>query len=1794
MDEDSELPFSYDGETDNEAIECPICYCPLIDPVEHQSLNQCTQLFCRQCVGKLDKCPFCRMAVPQWDTVTLSPATLKFLFRPLGELKVTCKVCKKSTTRKEIISHVESCSIVLPPGFVPKVEDTPTNNNNINNNSNSNSNNNINSNSNNNINSNINNNINNSNSNINNNNYNYNNDSNFNPQTRNTSFFDFTRKMFGTISGTPPPNTSNNINNSNNYPAVQYNSSTNLNSNTYSSNPTPSALNAPMTTLLSQQQPPHQPSAPPSQDLQPGTPYSHLAPKLASDSMQPPPPPPQSSATDYHSMFYPQQTPQPLQYPPQPNGGAGYYNQPPRPSTYMFGQPIYQNAPYQYPMQQPPPPQPSSYLYSYPPQPQPQPIPSGVTVTSTANPNGKVPLQTKNSIPPEFQHNYQNFKTVRDKETFSHKSIKTPIQMEIYRSATFNDVNGLLKDKPWKSFNIDNEQYYIKSKFDSADHYCLIITDLVMVWYKHSNQSQILKEKLRYNPHLDTKTEKVMELLSERMFEKKDETSYSIKIDNHFNIRLTLTTKISFYTFKWIFDCEPLEKDTILSVESRKIHSLFIKDNFILPLLYTHQDQQSELTLLNKKLVQKQQLQLQPQQQQQQPIHQNQIKKHDQPVSQSHSLSTLTQVSGTLNSPNNNNNGILLKSKSKQQTNSIRFNNNSINNNDNNDSFDQAKFQSKVFDLSGDKTLKIFSAYQDYLSTLNSLPLPTSNDNSNNINNNHSNNNNNNSSEITSNKNNNQSLNTTILSIDYNNINTDVNDNNNTLQLYYDETPKKQYSNIRDPKNNKTISAIPFSLGHTSNTSNIAALTTAKTVKINNNNNNSNSSVNITSSLSLSNWNEDNNDDNNSLNHINYMTSSFENFDSFTDNDDNNNDDNNNNNNNSNNNEYSDIGNKHNDENINRNHLNIQYHHDSFKESEELKRRLEIQEKIENDKNKRFAIDQNFLFVSKSSRLSDLLLPVNRNNYIDNNNIDDLSIVNNELQFTLNILNQYLQQKFVADKKRFCIVFSRSSYIESLRTQSLSQSIELQPYFHTYIDLESELSLLNDQLCTLESAARTLDIQISYNGGDSQEVTLATQIITKLIGQGYSFMPIADANAVYSQQQQQQQQLQQQPKQRSLNGNDEESDDEFRSKGETFVLIRGMPWSTNEGQIRDFFKPVPIMPNGITILMNSHGKQSGEAYIEFVDEDAARKANDYHRKMMRHRYIEVLPKPRAAAIAALRRDGGQHHHVLATKIVRLRGLPYNVTPADVISFFSGYAISGNNILIEKDYNGRVTGEGFVEFVTFETASSALKHLQHKAISSRYIELFPHDQHVNFEKKQQQQQQTNKQSQSQSQSPLQQHNQILSPPLNNNNILNNNMNNNNNQFQQQLMSRNNINNNFGFNNNINSNNNQQMMMNMNLGIGSGNGMGGMSNISSTSSSSSSFNYQNHSPTMIGMSGGSLMSSGMGGFNTNFINSASGSGAGNNNNNSYLGGGGNFSNTSGLGSGMGVLMGNSNTLGSGGFISNFNNSNSFPLNSNAMSNNGYIDSILSPGGLMMGQTSPNITPQMNPSNMMFNQQSSAMLQHLPTQIQLQSQLQSNPMQLPFNSQSYSGFIDASNSGSNSSGSGVGGGGNRTSRDRDKDFHPYSRGGGDGGVGGGGSNSRHGIRSYDHGNSNNSSNSSHHNSSGNSGGGGGRDSRERRRGKNRDYGSSGGGNHKGDHDYSEFTVKLRGLPYSATEDSIADFFDGLGVTNIKIIYQRGRPSGLAYVSLSSQYDYDQALKRNKNHMGSSVVVTVIHWYT
>ncbi|VDN06641.1 unnamed protein product [Thelazia callipaeda] len=78
------------------------------------------------------------------------------------------------------------------------------------------------------------------------------------------------------------------------------------------------------------------------------------------------------------------------------------------------------------------------------------------------------------------------------------------------------------------------------------------------------------------------------------------------------------------------------------------------------------------------------------------------------------------------------------------------------------------------------------------------------------------------------------------------------------------------------------------------------------------------------------------------------------------------------------------------------------------------------------------------------------------------------------------------------------------------------------------------------------------------------------------------------------------------------------------------------------------------------------------------------------------------------------------------------------------------------------------------------------------------------------------------------------------------------------------------------------------------------------------------------------------------------------------------------------------------------------------------------------------------------------------------------------------------------------------------------------------------------------------------------------------------------KGDEEVPyNFVVRLRGIPFSATDNDVKEFFDGLEVADVVIDKEPGgRPSGEAFVRFASKQHAEMALERNRNNMGSRYV--------
>uniref|UniRef100_A0A3B4ZDT9 G-rich RNA sequence binding factor 1 n=1 Tax=Seriola lalandi dorsalis TaxID=1841481 RepID=A0A3B4ZDT9_SERLL len=175
-------------------------------------------------------------------------------------------------------------------------------------------------------------------------------------------------------------------------------------------------------------------------------------------------------------------------------------------------------------------------------------------------------------------------------------------------------------------------------------------------------------------------------------------------------------------------------------------------------------------------------------------------------------------------------------------------------------------------------------------------------------------------------------------------------------------------------------------------------------------------------------------------------------------------------------------------------------------------------------------------------------------------------------------------------------------------------------------------------------------------------------------------------------------------------------------KKEVFIIkVKGLPWSCSAQDLLQFFSECRIRDGvkGIHLTVDKLGRPSGRAFIEMEHEEDVGKALEKHRQYLGPRYVEVYEVTNSDAETILR---NALQAPADDCVVRLRGLPFSCTEADIAQFFSGLDIMKNGITLIKDHRGRKSGDGFVQFSSQESASQALQR-DREVIGNRYIEVF---------------------------------------------------------------------------------------------------------------------------------------------------------------------------------------------------------------------------------------------------------------------------------------------------------------------------------------------------------------------------------------------------------------------------------------------------------------------------------------
>ncbi|XP_068613330.1 G-rich sequence factor 1-like [Brachionichthys hirsutus] len=187
------------------------------------------------------------------------------------------------------------------------------------------------------------------------------------------------------------------------------------------------------------------------------------------------------------------------------------------------------------------------------------------------------------------------------------------------------------------------------------------------------------------------------------------------------------------------------------------------------------------------------------------------------------------------------------------------------------------------------------------------------------------------------------------------------------------------------------------------------------------------------------------------------------------------------------------------------------------------------------------------------------------------------------------------------------------------------------------------------------------------------------------------------------------------------------------ARNDGVVRFRGFTYDNTKEDIAQFLTGLDIVENGITIIEDFAGRNSGVAFVQFSSQEQANEALKRDREVIGNRYIEAFPStleeisfwfrqkhPARHPTSVPSANRSSRNSPLSPHCIRMSGLPFCVSGEDIVKFFSPLLLS--SILIECRPNGRVSGQANVYFNCHEDAAAAMSR-DKEYMGERYINLF---------------------------------------------------------------------------------------------------------------------------------------------------------------------------------------------------------------------------------------------------------------------------------------------------------------------------------------------------------------------------------------------------------------------------------------------------------------------------------------
>lgn len=185
------------------------------------------------------------------------------------------------------------------------------------------------------------------------------------------------------------------------------------------------------------------------------------------------------------------------------------------------------------------------------------------------------------------------------------------------------------------------------------------------------------------------------------------------------------------------------------------------------------------------------------------------------------------------------------------------------------------------------------------------------------------------------------------------------------------------------------------------------------------------------------------------------------------------------------------------------------------------------------------------------------------------------------------------------------------------------------------------------------------------------------------------------------------------------------------------LRMRGLPYTATVEEVLQFYgSPAELCRENVHLLKRADGRASGDAYVIFDTEEAAKQALQYDKQKLGSRWVDLFQSSKGefyslTSVGGIMSATTSPAHGAATSrsclgegycVIKLRGLPWNVTQDDIQTFLAPVAVPKGGVHLMNGNNGRPSGLAYVELSSEEDQSAALAK-DKQSIGGRYIDIF---------------------------------------------------------------------------------------------------------------------------------------------------------------------------------------------------------------------------------------------------------------------------------------------------------------------------------------------------------------------------------------------------------------------------------------------------------------------------------------